>query len=286
MVGLADVQDAATGASGNYSLDVGVLYGDVDGDGVVNSNDINIIRADSGEAVTSANFEADIDADGVINSNDINIVRTLSGDTLAGPTAAVVAVAPVQIAGTGISSLNTSDTTAFNTATPTVEQSPAIFPSPAPRDPPTSGESLTTNTTPKTTAITSPDLAGTRITYLNSTADLTTTALMVGQTLRVQPTPLLQLAALSEPIPAAGGTKNPTSTKAAISTSLSGLEHGNSSQYPVVFVIGQLYPTTTPAVPPLMGDNLLQYDLVSINMGVPFKDTGLFEFGNWSLNIF
>jgi hypothetical protein len=113
-----------------------------------------------------------------------------------------------------------------------------------------------------------------------------TTALTVGQTLSVQPKPLLQIPQLPEPIPAASSTKVPTSTEAAVYTWRSGLERGNSSRYPVVFVIGQLYPTTAPAISPLMENNLLQYDLVSTNMGVPFKDVGLLQFGNWSLNIF
>jgi hypothetical protein len=258
-----------------------VLYGDVDGDGVVNSNDINILRVDSGETVTSTNFQADVDASGFINSNDINTARTLSGDTLTTP---IVAIASASLVTTDASSLNSPDTGVSKTAAPTAEKSSMIPPTPGPNAPIYSGVLLTA----ATTTTTSLELAGagSRITSVDSTADVVTVPLMIGQTLPVQPMPLLRIPTLLGPVSTEGGAKNPTSTEAAVSTSHSGLEHGNSSRYPIVFVIGQVYPTTTPAISPLMGNNLLQCNLVSINMGVPFKDTGLPQFGNWPLNIF
>ena len=280
-VNVNDVEDASNGASGNYSVQIGVLYGDVDGDGVVNSNDINILRVDSGETVTSTNFQADVDASGFINSNDINTARTLSGDTLTTP---IVAIASASLVTTDASSLNSPDTGVSKTAAPTAEKSSMIPPTPGPNAPIYSGVLLTA----ATTTTTSLELAGagSRITSVDSTADVVTVPLMIGQTLPVQPMPLLRIPTLLGPVSTEGGAKNPTSTEAAVSTSHSGLEHGNSSRYPIVFVIGQVYPTTTPAISPLMGNNLLQCNLVSINMGVPFKDTGLPQFGNWPLNIF
>ncbi len=81
-VGVNDVEDASTGASGNYSLQVGVLYGDVNGNGLVNVADINMVRQASGEAVNATDFRDDLNCNGLINVADINIVRQLSGGSL------------------------------------------------------------------------------------------------------------------------------------------------------------------------------------------------------------
>ncbi len=81
-VGINDVEDASTGASGNYSLQVGVLYGDVTGNGLVNVADINLVRQASGEAVNATDFRDDLNCNGLINVADINIVRQLSGGSL------------------------------------------------------------------------------------------------------------------------------------------------------------------------------------------------------------
>ncbi len=79
---LNDLRDAATNASGNYTFEVGVLLGDINGDGVVNSTDITIAKLDSGETVNANNFTADINGDGVINSTDITLAKLSSGDSL------------------------------------------------------------------------------------------------------------------------------------------------------------------------------------------------------------
>jgi hypothetical protein len=83
VVQLADVRDASTNASGTYSLDVGVLEGDVNGDGAVNATDVTDVKLSSGQPVTSSNFRDDIDANGAINSADITITKLKSGDSLA-----------------------------------------------------------------------------------------------------------------------------------------------------------------------------------------------------------
>ena len=80
---ITDLRDASTSASGNYSVQVGVLLGDINGDGAVNSTDVDDAKLDSGQAVSSSNFRADLDANGAINSADITIAKLNSGDTLA-----------------------------------------------------------------------------------------------------------------------------------------------------------------------------------------------------------
>jgi hypothetical protein len=81
-VTLDNVQDTAGGFSSTVSADMGVLLGDVNGDGVVNSGDATVTRSSSGLATTSANFRADVNRDGGINSGDATIVRARSGQLI------------------------------------------------------------------------------------------------------------------------------------------------------------------------------------------------------------
>jgi hypothetical protein len=79
---LNDVRDATTGASGNYTVQVGVLLGDINGDGSVNSADLALAKQDSGQLVGVANFRADLNADGAINVTDITLAGLNSGSSL------------------------------------------------------------------------------------------------------------------------------------------------------------------------------------------------------------
>jgi len=96
-VNVNDVEDATNGASGNYSVQVGVLYGDVTGNGLVNVADINAVRKASGDAVNSTDFRDDLNCNGLINVADINIVRQLSGTSLSASSALQPAVASAQL---------------------------------------------------------------------------------------------------------------------------------------------------------------------------------------------
>ncbi len=279
VVGINNVQDAATGAVGSYSLDVGVLYGDVDGDGVVNSNDINIIRADSGQNVNSTDFQADLDCDGVINSNDINIARSLSGDTLALP---IVEVASAQLETTNSNTLNSPYSSTVNAAAQTLEQPSTISPASTGSIPSPSQADVKPAATIKTDPITTPNLVGPRIPDWNLADGLSTAALMAGEPLLAKLAPVSQFAALPVPTSVARGTKNSVSTEAAKSTPRSELKHGNASRYSVYLQIEPVYSTIISAVPPLMDDDLLQNDLIS----VPLTDAGLLQFGNWSSSVF
>ncbi|HMJ06691.1 MAG TPA: hypothetical protein VK474_10585 [Chthoniobacterales bacterium] len=94
-VNLANVTDAQTttitlaGVSdGSRTAEIVVpisfLLGDTSGNGTVSSTDVGQTKAQSGQAVTSANFRTDVNATGgSISSSDISLVKSRSGNTLA-----------------------------------------------------------------------------------------------------------------------------------------------------------------------------------------------------------
>jgi hypothetical protein len=81
-VTLNSVLDTA-GDSGNVtSRQLGILIGDVNANGLVNSTDTSVVQTQSGQPVTSSNFRTDINANGLINSTDTSLVRSESGTGL------------------------------------------------------------------------------------------------------------------------------------------------------------------------------------------------------------
>ena len=67
--------------------------GDLNGDEVVNSGDLDIVRANWGAAVAAGSLlDGDPSGDGVVNSDDLNIVRANWGSTAPAPAAAAVDV--------------------------------------------------------------------------------------------------------------------------------------------------------------------------------------------------
>lgn len=82
-VSLASVSSG--GLSSTVSGTMGILIGDTNGDGVVNSADITQTKSESGQSVGSSNFRADINGDGFINSADITLVKTESGTAIPDP---------------------------------------------------------------------------------------------------------------------------------------------------------------------------------------------------------
>ena len=63
-------------------ISIGLLVGDVNGDGVVNSGDALQTRSRSGQSTDANNFRADVNLDGAVNSGDALAVRTRSGASL------------------------------------------------------------------------------------------------------------------------------------------------------------------------------------------------------------
>ena len=64
------------------AISLGILLGDVTGDGVVNRDDIVATKSYLGEETNSVNFRADVNTDGFINHNDVRKVTTNRGHTL------------------------------------------------------------------------------------------------------------------------------------------------------------------------------------------------------------
>jgi hypothetical protein len=81
-VTLNNVTDMA-GNSGNViSPQMGVLIGDVNASGRVDSGDVSSTKQQSGQSVTASNFREDVNTDGFINSADSSLVSFKSGTAL------------------------------------------------------------------------------------------------------------------------------------------------------------------------------------------------------------
>lgn len=80
-VTLSDAIDS-TGAIGAASATMGVLVGDTNADGAVNSADIGQTKSQSGGVVGIGNFRNDVNFDGSLNSADIGLVKSKSGTAL------------------------------------------------------------------------------------------------------------------------------------------------------------------------------------------------------------
>jgi Dockerin type I domain len=80
-VSLTNVQSSG-GLSPTVSASMGVLIGDTNGDGFVDSGDIAQTKSQSGIVVTSSNFREDVNGDGFIDSADIAFVKSESGTAL------------------------------------------------------------------------------------------------------------------------------------------------------------------------------------------------------------
>lgn len=68
---IVDVQNN----TGNVSATMGVLLGDVNASGRVDSGDVSLLRQQTLQTVTSSNFREDINASGRIDSGDVSIAR-------------------------------------------------------------------------------------------------------------------------------------------------------------------------------------------------------------------
>ena len=64
------------------ALVASILFGDVNGSGVVNSTDIVQVTATSGQSTGTTNYRRDINSSGVINSTDIILTKSRSGSAL------------------------------------------------------------------------------------------------------------------------------------------------------------------------------------------------------------
>jgi hypothetical protein len=68
--------------TGDVPISMGVLVGDVNGNALVNSSDVSLTKAQSGQPVTTSNFREDVNASGTISSTDVAIVKSEVGTAL------------------------------------------------------------------------------------------------------------------------------------------------------------------------------------------------------------
>ncbi len=123
-VNISDVADSANGDSGNYSLNVGVLTGDVTQDGSVIVSTTNIhgdVRRLNGTTsngtqsipVDTTNFQQDVNDDGFIDANDIALVNGETITALAAAGANSFATGPMVygVLGQGLNSVAVAEFT-------------------------------------------------------------------------------------------------------------------------------------------------------------------------------
>ncbi|HEX8679443.1 MAG TPA: dockerin type I domain-containing protein, partial [Chthoniobacterales bacterium] len=77
---LNDVDNGAV--TGNVAISMGVLAGDGNGNGAVNSGDTAATRSRSGQLTGATNYQFDVNCDGTINTGDATVVRSRSGTAI------------------------------------------------------------------------------------------------------------------------------------------------------------------------------------------------------------
>lgn len=78
-VTLSEVRDSAGNQDSLLTIPMGLLFGDSNGDRVVNSGDAQQTRNRSGQDTSATNFRSDFNLDGTINSGDATVARSRSG---------------------------------------------------------------------------------------------------------------------------------------------------------------------------------------------------------------
>jgi hypothetical protein len=82
IVTLTGVQDDQSNTLASASATMGLLLGDVDGDGSVTMADVNLVRASLGQTADATNFRRDINPDGTINHMDVSRAKHSVGTSL------------------------------------------------------------------------------------------------------------------------------------------------------------------------------------------------------------
>jgi Dockerin type I domain len=67
---------------GNVSVSMGVLVGDVNGNGLVNASDVSLTKSQVGAPVSGSNFREDVNVNGTISSTDVALVKSKVGTAL------------------------------------------------------------------------------------------------------------------------------------------------------------------------------------------------------------
>lgn len=77
-VALTKVTDSVGNFSSTVSVRMGVLFGDVTGNGVVTNTDVGAVKAqvDPTNAVTQSNFRMDVSCNGFVTNTDVGMVKS------------------------------------------------------------------------------------------------------------------------------------------------------------------------------------------------------------------
>ena len=81
-VNLTNVTDSTGNTLSAASVTMGVLWGDVNGSGVVDSGDVFLVRQQVGQTPNSSNFHSDVNASGLVDSGDVFITRKQTSTSL------------------------------------------------------------------------------------------------------------------------------------------------------------------------------------------------------------
>jgi hypothetical protein len=81
-VTLVGIEAEDGGVLDEVSASLGILGGDVDGDGVVTTQDVDLVRLVSGQKTNATNFRADVDLSGSLTGSDVYAVRLRAGKVL------------------------------------------------------------------------------------------------------------------------------------------------------------------------------------------------------------
>ncbi len=81
-VRLTDIQSEDGGELTETGVTLGVLGGDVNGDGVINTTDVQLVRAVYGQLVNTHNYRADVNLTGTLTNADVQAVRMRVGQRI------------------------------------------------------------------------------------------------------------------------------------------------------------------------------------------------------------
>ncbi len=68
--------------SRDISVPVAFLFGDTNGNGIVNASDVSQTKSQNGQGITASNFRVDVNANGLINASDAGAVKAQVGNSL------------------------------------------------------------------------------------------------------------------------------------------------------------------------------------------------------------
>jgi hypothetical protein len=80
VVTLIGVSDGTN--TSNVQATMGVLFGDVSGNGTVSNTDVAVAKSQVGAAVDSSNFRADVNANSIISNTDVSVTKGQVGTSL------------------------------------------------------------------------------------------------------------------------------------------------------------------------------------------------------------